>query len=73
MLFLPSLQLSARDVIEHDRIARKIETGGDEVLLEEAEYAKLKKAFETFTGFSRNDLELVTRVMDAPEVPIKEA
>jgi hypothetical protein len=73
MLFLPSLKLGARDLIENDKIATKIESCTDMVLLEESEYAKLKMAFEIFEGYSRNDAEVVDRVLNAPEVPVKEA
>ena len=68
ILFIPELRLGIRDAIEHDRIARKVEAAGDEVVLEEAEYAKIKNALDVFTGYSRNDIELISRVRDAPEI-----
>jgi len=73
ILFSPHLRLGARAIVENDRIAQKVEAATEEVLLEEAEYAKIKNAVETFEGYGRSDLELVTRILGAPEVPVKEA
>ena len=72
ILFIPQLRLAARDAIEHDRIARTIEGAGDEVLLEEAEYARVRMAVEAYEGYSREDLELVRRVLEAPAVAVTE-
>lgn len=70
LLYNPDLRLNARDLMEHYRIAQKIEKG--EELLEEADYARLKTSIECFRGFSRNDVELVRRVIDAPTVEVTE-
>lgn len=72
-LFHPDMKLPARDLVTTDKLAQKIEAGELEVLLEDAEYEKVKKAIETQKGWQRGDLEFVTRILDAPEVPIKEA
>ena len=71
-LFIPALKHNARGLIESDRVARKIEQAEGSVLLEESEYSLVKQAFETFTGYKRQDLELVSRVMDAETVEVKE-
>jgi len=68
ILFLPALKIGARDLIEHDRIARKIEAAGDDILLEEGEYTRLLAAIDTFQGYSRGDLELIKRVTGAAEI-----
>ena len=68
ILFDPELHLNFRDGIEHDRIARKIEAAGDEVILEEAEYTRIKNAVDLFKGAARKDLEFFTRIRDAPEI-----
>jgi hypothetical protein len=73
VLFIPALQLDPRGLIENDRIARKIEDGTDQILLEETEYERLKTAIETHKGYAREDLEMVQRVMDAEEITVKEA
>ena len=72
LLFAPQLRLGARAAIEHDRIARKVESSGESVLLEEAEYEKVRNAVETFEGYSRNDLEFVQRVLEAEPIMVKE-
>ena len=43
----------------------------DDILLEEEEYKHLKNAFDKCTGFTRADVELVTRINEAEEVEVK--
>jgi len=71
ILFAPRLQLSTRDVIRNDAIARKVESAENEVLLTEGEAKIIKEAFEVFVGFGRLDLELINRVESMPEVDVK--
>jgi hypothetical protein len=73
LLFNPDLKLAARDLIAQDALAKKIETSGESVILEEADYQKVKRAVETIKGWQRGDIEFVTRILDAPEIPVKEA
>ena len=73
VMFSPHLHLSARTIIEQDKIACKIEAAGDVVILEDAEYERVKMAVETFDGYQRNDLEFVRRVLDAETVRVEEA
>ena len=42
------------------------------VLLEESEYSRIKMVFETIQGFRKEDVELVKRVIEAPEVEVQE-
>lgn len=72
LLFNPDLRLVARDLISQDALARKIEESDSSVLLEETEYQKVKLAVETAKGWQRGDLEFVRRILEAPEVPVKE-
>jgi hypothetical protein len=72
LLFAPQLRLGARAAIENDLIARKVEAANGSVLLEEAEYEKVRAAIETFEGYSRNDLEFVRRVLEAETVAVRE-
>ena len=72
LMFNPELKLSGRELLAQDALAKKIEDAGGYVLLEEAEYQKVKRAFDTFSGFSRADLLLVDRVLNAQEVAVKE-
>lgn len=72
-LLHPSLQLSGRELLLRNKIGEKIENAEEFVLLEDAEYAKLESAFETVTGFSQNDVELVRRVFEAESIEVTEA
>jgi hypothetical protein len=73
LLFNPGLKLNSRDLLDNDRLSQKILTEKtSSALLEEAEYKRLKSAVESFNGFTKTDVELVRRVLDAPEVPVKE-
>jgi len=73
LLFNPDLKLAARDLIAQDALAKKIEGAGASVLLEEEEYQKVKRAIEIIKGWQRGDLEFVSRILDAPEIEVKEA
>jgi hypothetical protein len=66
--------LNARDVLELDDLRKKIQQDHpeDSVLLEESDYQKILKAFEAFRGFRYMDVELVRRVLNAPEVKVRE-
>ena len=72
VLFNQSLRLSALDARKNDKIAQKIESATDFVLLEEAEYQTLKECADSFRGYARNDLEFVDRIANAEEVEIVE-
>jgi hypothetical protein len=72
LLFNPGLKLNSRDLLDNDRLSQKILKGNSDILLEEAEYKRLRSAIEGFNGFTKTDVELVRRVLDAPEVPVKE-
>lgn len=72
-LYHSDLKLNARALLENDRVAQKIKnTLENVVLLEEAEYSRLRSAFEVLTGLGSNEVELVRRVLDAPEITVKE-
>jgi hypothetical protein len=72
-LYHPDLKLSAMELLGNDKIAQKVKAAEGSVLLEEAEYEKIKRAFETLRGFDMNDVELVKRVLDAETVEVVEA
>jgi len=65
-------KLNAVQVLERNLIAEKILKAEKEILLEEADYQKLKEIFDKFTGFGRNEVEMVKRVLEAEEVKVKE-
>jgi len=72
LMFIRELQLSGAELVKQNVLAIKIETcKDDEILLEEDEYERIKKAVDVFKGFNRNDVELVTRINEAEVVEIK--
>lgn len=71
-LFIPDLRLTAAETLDAYALAEKIRTSGDEVLLEEEEYRRLKKAVDTFKGYNQYHVEFIRRVFNAPTVDVKE-
>jgi hypothetical protein len=71
-LYNPELKLNYKELFENDRVAQKIQKANGSVLLEESEYEKLRTAFEGIKGLRKADIELVRRVMESPEVTVKE-
>ncbi|MBE9570782.1 MAG: hypothetical protein IMF11_09145 [Proteobacteria bacterium] len=76
-LLHPVLKLTGRELLLRGKLATRIEEaeikeGKGHILVEEADYAKLKKAFETIEGFTKSDMELVRRVLEAEVVEVKE-
>ncbi len=71
-LLHPQLRLTGKDVLERGPLMNKIEQCDGTLLVEEADYLKLKQAFETVQGFTINDMTLVKRVLEAKKVEIEE-
>ena len=71
-LFHPQLQLDGRELMKRRKILHKIEEADGTLLLEDDEWQKLKQAFETIKGLSKNELPLVERVLEAEEIEVKE-
>ncbi|MBA7702343.1 hypothetical protein ES703_111107 [subsurface metagenome] len=73
LMFSPQLQLSNAEVVKQNVLAIKLEQCNDgEVLLEDEEYDRIKKAFDIFRGFGRPDVELVKRINEAPVAEVEE-
>lgn len=73
VLFARELQLSGRELLARDDLARKIRDCPDgSILLEEQEWNKLVQAVTTVTGLSQQDVQLVRRILEAPEVEVEE-
>lgn len=73
VLFQRELNLNGVELLERDDLARKIrDCKGNEILLEGSEYEKVKQAVDTFTGYGQHDVKFVRRVLEAPEVKVKE-
>ena len=72
LMFIRELQLSGAELVKQNVLAIKLETcKDDEILLEEDEYQRIKKAVDAFRGFNRNDVELVTRINEAEVVEVE--
>jgi len=73
LMFNPDLKLSGADTIRQNVLAMKIEAcQDDEIMLEDEEYLRVKKAFDIFRGFNRNDVELIRRIEEAEVVEVEE-
>ena len=73
VLFAEEQRLSAVNALKNDRIGNKILSCKDEVLLlEEEEYNALKAGMEATKGFGQQDVEMIRRVLDAPQVEVTE-
>jgi hypothetical protein len=71
ILFNPALKLKTIDLLRQEVISKKIIEAGDELLLEEEEYNRLKSAMDVVEGLSKNDLEMVHRINDAETIEVK--
>ena len=72
LMFNRELQLSGAELVKQNMLAMKLENcKDDEILVEEDEYQRIKKAVDTFKGFNRNDVELVTRLTEAAVVEVE--
>ncbi len=72
LMFIPDLQLSGAELVKQNVLAMKLEQcKEDEILLEDDEYNRIKRAIDTFKGFGRNDVELVERINEAEVVEVK--
>jgi len=72
LLFSRELKLNGAELVKQQALALKIEAcKEDEVLLEDAEWQRLKLAIDTCTGFNRQDVELVTRINEAEVVEVE--
>lgn len=77
-LLHPALKLTGRELLLRNKLATRIEKaeiveGNGHILVEEEDYRKLRQAFETIEGFTKSDMELVRRVLDAEEIEVKES
>lgn len=74
ILFNPALKLDSVSLIRNDILARKIlDCVDDNILLEEVEYNVIKVACNEIRGYVYSDVEFVKRILNAPEVKVKEA
>ena len=72
LMFHPNLKLTGKALLETNIVAEKILKADKEILLEEADYNKIKNAVDSFEGFSKNEIELVKRITECPEIKVME-
>jgi len=73
LLFVPALQLNGAELVKQNVLAMKLEQcKEDNILLEDEEYNRIKKAIDTFKGFGKNDVELVERINEAEKVEVEQ-
>ena len=69
IMFLPALQLKGAEMVKQNVLAIKIEQAGDEVMLEDAEYERVKRAAELYPCERRADVEFIDRILNqTPEI-----
>ena len=69
LMFLPSLGLQGAEAVRQQVLAHKIEKANGEILLEEAEYERIKNAVEKYSVRNRHDVTLVDRILNqTPEI-----
>lgn len=61
---------SAQEILTRDELSKHIEgQEGTALMVNDAEYKLLRDAFDKFTQFGRNDVELIKRVLNARLMP----
>lgn len=72
VLYNAALKLNSSALLKQETLARKIaDSDNTALLLEDEEYSRLKLAIEAMQGFTKNDLTLVHRVVDAETVEVE--
>lgn len=64
ILFLPQLGLQGAALVKQNVLAIKIEQAGDEVILEEEEYERIRRAAEAYPAQSRADVQFIDRILN---------
>lgn len=67
LLFSTGLMLNGERLLQQQKTRGKVDKATDEVILEDEEYETLKKAVNLMQGLSLNDVEMVKRVLEAPD------
>lgn len=73
LLLNRGLNLCGAELLVQDRLAGKIhDCDADHILLDASEMQKVQDATNRFRGFGIEDVELVQRILEAPEVDVEE-
>jgi len=72
LLFARDNQLNGMEILERDKLARKVyDCSNGNVLLEEDEWNKFKNALQVVKGLGRPDVELVRRILEAEKIEVE--
>jgi len=72
VMFIRELALTGAELVKQNVLAIKLESCEEDfILLEDSEYDRIKKAFDTYKGWTRPDVELVTRINEAEKVEVE--
>jgi len=72
---MTSQKLSMAQTLEIARIIEKIKAQkkeGNEALLEDADFNKIKAGFDAFSGYGKNEVELCKRIANAEDIKVEE-
>ena len=68
-------KLTARQLLERNMFCEKLvkaeREGQTDAMVEETEYGPVQSTFEDFVGLGRNDVEMVKRILEAPQVAVE--
>ena len=71
ILFHPDLKLGMRELLKRKELSDRIELCKDDyVFVTQEEYTKIKGAFDTVTGYTKDDYNLLLRIEEAEEVEV---
>ncbi len=72
LLMNPELKLNGTGLLQRNVIGEKILAAGDEILLSNEEMGFLKQGADAAKGLSKNDVQLVKRILEAEAVKVAE-
>jgi hypothetical protein len=71
LCFIPAEGCKTLELLKRQKLAEKIAAAKDSILLEDAEWQRLRDALDATRGLGQGEIELVHRIVDAPEVKPK--
>lgn len=72
VLFDKRQQINSVELIKRDILAEKILSCGEEILLENEDYDKIKKSLDSIVGLTRQDVEFVKMINNVEDVQVVE-
>lgn len=72
LLMNPQLKLNGTELLKRNVLGEKIVAAGDEILLSDEEMGLLRQGADAAKGLSKNDVQLVKRILEAEPVKVAE-